>query len=121
MTAWIVGRDTRWRCAVLGDAAVDWVQAYDLSGTGNLAWSHDSLGGSPWQSDAMMARYREDSPITYARSVRTPTLILTGLADQVVSVCRIVGVLPRAAREPRARPARRHPDRPPHPARPVPL
>jgi dipeptidyl aminopeptidase/acylaminoacyl peptidase len=84
MTAWIVGHDTRWRCAVLGDAAVDWVEAYDLSGTGNLAWSRDSLGGSPWQSDAMMARYREDSPITYARSVRTPTLILTGLADQVV-------------------------------------
>jgi dipeptidyl aminopeptidase/acylaminoacyl peptidase len=84
MTAWIVGHDTRWRCAVLGDAAVDWVEAYDLSGTGNLAWSRDSLGGSPWESAAMMTRYREDSPITYATNVRTPTLILTGLADEVV-------------------------------------
>ncbi len=84
MTAWIIGHDTRWRCAVLGDAAVDWLEAYDLSGNGNLAWTRDSLGGSPWQSAAMMQRYREDSPITYATQVRTPTLILTGLADQVV-------------------------------------
>ncbi len=84
MTAWIIGHDARWRCAVLGDAAVDWIEAYDLSGNGNLAWSRDSLGGSPWQSAAMLQRYREDSPITYASQVRTPTLILTGLADQVV-------------------------------------
>jgi dipeptidyl aminopeptidase/acylaminoacyl peptidase len=84
MTAWIIGHDARWRCAVLGDAAVDWIEAYDLSGNGNLAWSRDSLGGSPWQSAAMLQRYREDSPVTYASQVRTPTLILTGLADQVV-------------------------------------
>ena len=60
------------------------LEAYDLSGNGNLAWTRDSLGGSPWQSAAMMQRYRDDSPVMYATHVRTPTLILTGLADQVV-------------------------------------
>lgn len=84
MTGWNIGHDTHWRCAVLGDAAVDWLEAYDLSGSGNLAWTRDSLGGSPWQSATMLQRYRDDSPITYATHVRTPTLILTGLADEVV-------------------------------------
>jgi hypothetical protein len=59
MTGWNIGHDTHWRCAVLGDAAVDWLEAYDLSGTGNLAWTRDSLGGSPWQSAAMLQRYLE--------------------------------------------------------------
>ncbi|HTW83299.1 MAG TPA: S9 family peptidase [Candidatus Sulfotelmatobacter sp.] len=84
MTGWIIGHDARWKCAVIGDGAVDWLQAYDLSAAGNLAWTRDSLGGSPWTSAAMLTRYREDSPITYATQVRTPTLILTGLVDQTV-------------------------------------
>lgn len=84
MTGWIIGHDARWRCAVVGDGAVDWLQAYDLSAAGNLAWTRDSLGGSPWESAAMYERYRIDSPITYAPQVRTPTLILTGLVDQTV-------------------------------------
>jgi len=84
LTSWIIGHDRRWRCAVVGDGAVDWVQAYDLSAVGNLAWTRDSLGGGPWTSAAMMERYRADSPISYAPQVRTPTLILTGLLDQTV-------------------------------------
>jgi dipeptidyl aminopeptidase/acylaminoacyl peptidase len=84
MTSWIIGHDSRWRCAVVGDGAVDWLQAYDLSASGNLAWTRDSLGGGPWQSAAMLARYHDDSPITFAMSVRTPTLLLTGLLDETV-------------------------------------
>ncbi|HTJ28578.1 MAG TPA: S9 family peptidase [Candidatus Limnocylindria bacterium] len=84
MTSWIIGHDSRWRCAVIGDGAVDWLQAYDLSGSGNLAWTRDSLGGGPWTSAAMLERYRADSPIAYATSVRTPTLLLTGTLDETV-------------------------------------
>lgn len=85
MTGWIVGHDSRWRCAVVGDGALDWVEEYDLSGNGNLAFSRDALGGSPWSGDAKVrALYRDGSPIAYASHVRTPSLVITGLADEVV-------------------------------------
>ncbi len=83
MSGWIVGHDSRWRCAVVADGALDFVEGYDLSATGNLAFIRDSLGGSPWDAGSA-ALYRDGSPLTYAGKVRTPTLILTGLADQVV-------------------------------------
>lgn len=83
MTGWIVGHDSRWRCAVIADGSLDFVAAYDLSGTGNLAFTRDSLGGSPWRGE-FAARYRDWSPLTYAPQVRTPTLLVTGLADDVV-------------------------------------
>jgi dipeptidyl aminopeptidase/acylaminoacyl peptidase len=83
MTSWIIGHDSRWRCAVVADGSLDLVAAYDLSGTGNLAFTRDSMGGSPWRGPAA-ALYRDGSPLAYAPKVRTPTLIITGLADQVV-------------------------------------
>ncbi len=83
MTSWIVGHDSRWRCAVVADGAIDLVETYNLSGNGNLAFIRDSLGGSPWDGKTAQL-YHDGSPISYATRVRTPTLIITGLADQVV-------------------------------------
>lgn len=83
LTSWLIGHDTRWKCAVVADGSPDWVASYDLSGTGNLAFTRDSLGGSPW-NPAFAQRYHDTSPITYAHAIRTPTLIITGLADEVV-------------------------------------
>ena len=83
MTTWAIGHDTRWKAAVVADGAVDTVAGYNLSGTGNRAWLRDSLGGSPW--DPKFAQlYHDSSPITYAAAIRTPTLIVTGLRDEVV-------------------------------------
>jgi dipeptidyl aminopeptidase/acylaminoacyl peptidase len=81
MTAWIVGHETRFICAVVADGAVDWREAYDLSGAGNLSWTRDSLGGTPAQIPQL---YHDGSPISYAGTMRTPMLIITGLADDVV-------------------------------------
>jgi dipeptidyl aminopeptidase/acylaminoacyl peptidase len=78
MTAWIIGHDTRWKCAVVANGAVDLVAGYALSGDGNLSWQRDSLGGTPAQIPQL---YHDGSPMTYADAVRTPTLIVTGLAD----------------------------------------
>ncbi len=83
MTAWIIGHDARWKCAIVADGAVDWHQAYELSGTGNLSWTRDSLGGTPVDPTAAPL-YTTGSPITYAAAVKTPTLIITGLRDEVV-------------------------------------
>ncbi|TAN04519.1 MAG: S9 family peptidase [Rhodanobacteraceae bacterium] len=85
MTTWLIGHQHFWRCAVVADGAVDWTEEYELSGTGNLAWARDSLGGTPWDADSA-ALYRTGSAITYAGQITTPTLILSGTADVVVPI-----------------------------------
>lgn len=85
MTAWLISHQHFWRCAVVGDGAVDWTEEYELSGAGNLAWARDSLGGTPWDKDSA-ALYRSGSPITYAGEITTPTLILSGTDDVTVPI-----------------------------------
>ncbi|HKT32450.1 MAG TPA: S9 family peptidase [Gammaproteobacteria bacterium] len=85
MTAWLITHQHFWRCAVVGDGAVDWTEEYELSAAGNLAWTRDSLGGSPWDK-ASAALYRTGSPITYAGDITTPTLILSGTDDTTVPI-----------------------------------
>ncbi len=85
MTAWLISHHRFWRCAVVADGAVDWTEEYELSAAGNLAWTRDSLGGSPWDPQSA-ALYRSGSPITYAGRITTPTLILSGTADTTVPI-----------------------------------
>jgi dipeptidyl aminopeptidase/acylaminoacyl peptidase len=85
MTAWLISHQHFWRCAVVADGAVDWTEEYELSGAGNLAWTRDSLGGSPWDKRSAEL-YRSGSPITYAGDISTPTLILSGTDDTTVPI-----------------------------------
>ncbi|MDE2023697.1 MAG: S9 family peptidase [Gammaproteobacteria bacterium] len=85
MTAWLISHQHFWRCAVVGDGAVDWTEEYELSAAGNLAWTRDSLGGTPWDKGSA-ALYRTGSPITYAGDITTPTLILSGTDDTTVPI-----------------------------------
>jgi dipeptidyl aminopeptidase/acylaminoacyl peptidase len=83
MTSWLIGHEHIWKAGVVGDGMVDWLQEYDESAAGNLAWTRDSLGGTP--ADAAAADlYRTGSPITYAAQMTTPTLIISGTADETV-------------------------------------
>lgn len=85
MTAWLISHQHFWRCAVVADGAVDWTEEYELAGAGNLAWTRDSLGGSPWGKQSAKL-YRTGSPITYADQITTPTLILSGTSDITVPI-----------------------------------
>jgi dipeptidyl aminopeptidase/acylaminoacyl peptidase len=85
VTAWLISHQHFWRCAVVADGAVDWTEEYELSGAGNLAWTRDSLGGTPWDKQSA-ALYRTGSPITYAGDITTPTLILSGTDDTTVPI-----------------------------------
>lgn len=85
MTAWLIAHQHLWNCAVVADGAVDWTEEYELSGAGNLAWTRDSLGGSPWDKTSAKL-YRTGSPITYAGQITTPTLILSGTSDITVPI-----------------------------------
>ena len=85
MTGWLISHQHFWNCAVVADGALDWTEEYELSGAGNLAWTRDSLGGSPWDTDSAKL-YRSGSPITYAGQITTPTLILSGTSDITVPI-----------------------------------
>ncbi len=85
MTTWLIGHEHIWRSAVVADGMVDWRQEYDLAAAGNLAWTRDSLGGTPVDPAAAQL-YVSGSPITYASQITTPTLILSGTADETVPI-----------------------------------
>jgi dipeptidyl aminopeptidase/acylaminoacyl peptidase len=76
MTCLLTARHDRFRAAVTGGAITDLPSAMWSS---DLGWLRVCEQGSdPWSDPG---RWRERSPITDARKVRAPTLILHGLAD----------------------------------------
>jgi dipeptidyl aminopeptidase/acylaminoacyl peptidase len=82
MTSWMIGHYHIWKAAVSGAAVNDLVHAYALSDFNvTQRWS---FSGSPWTGK--MAAYIEQSPITYATHITTPTLILSDTADERVPI-----------------------------------
>jgi dipeptidyl aminopeptidase/acylaminoacyl peptidase len=83
MTTWLIGHYNVWKTAIAGAAVTDLGDQYNLS-DGNVARRH-IYGGSPWDG-ASELRLREQSPISYARNVTTPTLLLATTGDPRVTV-----------------------------------
>jgi dipeptidyl aminopeptidase/acylaminoacyl peptidase len=78
MTTWLTGHYPVWKAAVSGAALTDWVMDYTVSyyQQGDTYY----FGGSPW-SEKYQDIWREQSPITYARNVTAPTLIMGDVGD----------------------------------------
>jgi dipeptidyl aminopeptidase/acylaminoacyl peptidase len=77
MTSWMIGHYPIFKAAVSGAAVNNLVDQYNLGDSDRnrvLTW------GSPYVGDNMK-KYLEQSPITYASKIRTPTLILTDTGD----------------------------------------
>ena len=85
MTAWLIGHYQGWKTAIAGAAVTDLIDAYTLSDF-NVT-SRWSFGGSPFVGDFAKA-YREQSPITYAANMKTPTLILSDTLDARVPIAQ---------------------------------
>jgi dipeptidyl aminopeptidase/acylaminoacyl peptidase len=83
MTVWLIGHYQVWKTAVAGAALTDWWEDYNLSDIN--VQDRYFLGGSPWVGDRSKA-YVEQSPITYASKIRTPTLILSDTGDYRVPI-----------------------------------
>jgi dipeptidyl aminopeptidase/acylaminoacyl peptidase len=79
MTSWLLGNYTGWRVAVAGAPVTDFMDQYNL-GDANVRRGY-AFGGSPWTSAERMKAYADQSPITYAPKIRTPTLIMTNTGD----------------------------------------
>jgi dipeptidyl aminopeptidase/acylaminoacyl peptidase len=83
MTSWMIGHYQIFKAAVSGAAVNNLVDAYTLS-DGNQARRH-AMGGSPYVGDNMKV-WIEQSPITYAQKIKTPTLILSDTGDYRVPI-----------------------------------
>jgi dipeptidyl aminopeptidase/acylaminoacyl peptidase len=83
MTSWLIGHYHIWKAAVAGAAVNDLVHTYALADF-NVTERY-SFGGPPW-SEKMMKTYRDQSPISYAGHISTPTLILSDTGDARVPI-----------------------------------
>lgn len=83
MTAWLAGHYGGWKAAMAGAAVTDLVDQYNFS-DGNSARA-TAYGGSPWVGDNM-TKYAAQSPITEARNITAPTLILANTGDPRVPI-----------------------------------
>ena len=76
MTNWAVGHTRRYKAAVTQRSVVNFEPFFGSSDVG-FAFK-EVLGGYPWE---MLERYRAQSPLTYARKIRTPLLIIHSERD----------------------------------------
>ncbi len=83
MTTWLTGHYHPWKAAVAGAALTDWVMDYTIAfyQDGDLYF----FGGSPWTKEYWDI-WREQSPITYARNVTAPTLVMGDIGDPNVPI-----------------------------------
>jgi dipeptidyl aminopeptidase/acylaminoacyl peptidase len=83
MTSWMIGHYPIFKAAVSGAAVNNLVDQYVLGDGGlgrRLTW------GSPFSGPDNLKKYIDQSPITYARNIKTPTLILSDTGDVRVPI-----------------------------------
>ena len=79
MTSWLIGNyPNEWTAAMAGAPVTNWEEMYNL-GDGSLTIRH-SFGGSPW-TDGREKAYQAQSPVTYARKIKAPTLVMSNMED----------------------------------------
>lgn len=79
MTNKIITSTTRFKAASAGAGAANWISMYAQSDvrTYRTPW----FGGTPWQKDAPIAAYWDNSPLKDVWKVTTPTIFLVGEKD----------------------------------------
>lgn len=83
MTSWIIGHYPIFKAAVSGAAVNNLLDQYVL---GDNDRSRRLTWGSPYKGKENIRRYIEQSPITYASEIKTPTLIMSDTGDVRVPV-----------------------------------
>lgn len=78
MTTWLTGHYDVWKAAVAGASLTDWVMDYTVAyyQMGDTYF----FGSTPWSAEGW-DMWRQQSPITYARHVKAPTLIMGDVGD----------------------------------------
>ncbi|MDP9110015.1 MAG: prolyl oligopeptidase family serine peptidase, partial [Candidatus Eremiobacteraeota bacterium] len=84
MTSWMEGHYHIWKTAVAGAAVNNWIDEYNLSDN-SVGVRYNFGQRSPWVRNAMK-EYVDQSPVTYAWNITTPTLILSDTGDARVPI-----------------------------------
>jgi dipeptidyl aminopeptidase/acylaminoacyl peptidase len=84
-TSWLIGHSRIFKAAVMGAAVTDWYEQAVLADINEDFAKAFFPGVDPFTSDGRRA-YDDESPITFARNVKTPTLILSDTNDQRVPI-----------------------------------
>lgn len=79
MTNWLTARTNRFAAGISMAGVANWTSLYGTSSHGPTAVPV-LMAAEPWEAPS---RYAECSPLTYARNVTTPTLIIHGEDDQM--------------------------------------
>lgn len=82
MTNKIITFTDRFKAASSGAGAANWVSMYAQSDT--RAQRTSWFGGTPWEKNAPIDKYWNDSPLKYVSNVKTPTIFLVGEEDRRV-------------------------------------
>lgn len=82
MTNKLITFTTKFKAAASGAGAADWQSMYAQSDT--RTYRTPWFGGTPWQKDAPIAAYWDNSPLKYVANVTTPTIFLVGEKDERV-------------------------------------
>jgi dipeptidyl aminopeptidase/acylaminoacyl peptidase len=79
LTNKLITATNRFKAAASGAGVADWTSLYAQTDTraDRQAW----FGGTPWQKNAPVDLYWENSPLKYVANVETPTLFLVGAGD----------------------------------------
>ncbi len=72
LTSWIVGHTDRFRAAITCRSVNDLASQMSTGDIAGPAFGRLEFGAAPWEDPDL---YREQSPLTYARRIRTPLLI----------------------------------------------
>lgn len=83
MTSWLIGHQHIWKAAVSGASLDDWFDDFNLAFYvyTDVPFFH----GVPWDPKYSQ-EWRDQSPITYANQVTTPTLIMGDIGDNNVVI-----------------------------------
>ncbi len=79
MTDKLITFTDRFKAASAGAGASNWISMYAQSDV--RQYRTPWFGGTPWQKDAPIAAYWDNSPLKDVWKVKTPTLFLVGAAD----------------------------------------
>ena len=77
LTAWIVGHTDRFRAAAVAKPVINWM-SFALTSDGGALYSRYWFPGVPWEH---AEHYLKRSPLMYVGNVKTPTMLITGEAD----------------------------------------
>ncbi len=77
MTAWIIGKNNRFKAAVVAKPVVNWISK-TLVADNYYGYAYSRYPGQPWEN---WETYWKFSPISLVAKIETPTMVMVGMND----------------------------------------